>query len=66
VAVVAESGRAAPQDQPPLRFSFKNVAREGVDGLITFGVRRPRICSKRPALASRSSTTTATGSICSS
>jgi len=37
-AFVAGSGRAAPQDQPPLRFSFKNVAAEaGVDGLVTFG-----------------------------
>jgi hypothetical protein len=38
MAIVAGSGRAAPQDPPPLRFSFKNVAAEaGVDGFVTFG-----------------------------
>ena len=37
-AIVAGPGRAAPQDQAPLRFSFKNVAAEaGVDGFVTFG-----------------------------
>jgi len=38
IAIVAGPGRAAPQDQPTLRFSFKNVAADaGVDGFVTFG-----------------------------